>query len=51
MQEWFTITEVANKLGVHRTTVWRMIKEGKMKYQIVGGKKRIHYTELQNKEK
>lgn len=46
MQEYYTITEVANKLGVDRTTVWRMIKDKKIKAEIIGGKKRIHYTQL-----
>ena len=43
MQEFYTMVEVSRIMGVNRSTVWRWIKTGKMKYVIIGGKKTCSY--------
>lgn len=30
-RDWLTLTEIANRLGVNRTTVWRWLDSGRLK--------------------
>ncbi len=50
MQEYYTVSQVAKMLGIHRVTVWRLIKAGKIKAIDLAGKKRIHKSELKVSE-
>lgn len=38
MQDTLTVTEAAKELGVHRTTVWRLVKSGELVAYRIGGR-------------
>lgn len=42
---YYTQTEFAKKMNVNRITVWRWVKEGKVKTKEIAGKKRIVFEE------
>lgn len=42
---YYTQTEFAKKMNVNRSTVWRWVKEGKVKTRDIAGKKRIVFEE------
>lgn len=47
MQKYYTVKEVANMLKVHENSVWRWIKEGKLKTsKLPSGRTRISEEEL-----
>lgn len=45
--DYFSVKEFANKLGVHTNTIYRAIKKGKIYATPIGKAYRIHETELQ----
>ena len=43
--EYYTIKEFAKKMNVHRNTVHRWVRDGKVKVREIGGNKRIVFKE------
>lgn len=50
-RKFYKQSEFASMLGIHRTTLWRWIKDGKIKTVVMGGNKMISATEIQRLEK
>ncbi len=44
--EWLTTGEFGRRAGVDRRTVWRWIKAGQLRAKRVGGRYRVHVSEL-----
>ncbi len=45
-KEFLTMSEVSTLLSVHRTTIWRMIKEGKLNAAKIGSRVIIKRTDI-----
>ena len=41
------VNEVATYLGAHRAFVYRMMREGRLPYQMVGAHRRVRLSDLQ----
>lgn len=50
MQQYYTISQFARALGITNMTVYRWIKDGRIKTVRVAGKRMIPKSELREKE-
>ncbi len=47
-QEYFSVREVAKKLGVSKDTIWRRVRNGEMPTQRVGRAARIKWKDVED---
>lgn len=50
-RKFYKVNEVAAMFGVHPNSVWRWIKQGKIKVSLIGGKKLIPAIEIERLER
>jgi excisionase family DNA binding protein len=46
-KEFFSVQEVADKLGVSKDTIWRRIRAGELPHHKVGRAVRIRWTDVE----
>jgi excisionase family DNA binding protein len=46
-QEFFSVKEVAERLGVSKDTIWRRIREGVLHHHKLGRSVRIRWTDVE----